>query len=161
MIGRLLPGHIDNTCSGHPLAAWILGAVVFFKGAMGLNSIFNGEKVARSADGIPLDAFTPAGAQAVLSFLGLWGWSLFLFSLLGALVLLRYRAMIPLMFALLLLEQLGRKLILQVMPIVGAGAPSGSAINLVLTAAMVLGLALSLWRRVPPGAPTQAQRGVQ
>jgi len=53
--------------------------------------------------------------------------------------------LIPLMFALLLLENLSRKLILQVMPIPRTGTPPGFFVNLVLLALMVVGLALSLW----------------
>jgi hypothetical protein len=68
-------------------------------------------------------------------------------SLLGILVMVRYRALLPFMFVLLLLEHLGSRLILQVMPIARIGAPPGSAINLVLLAVMILGLALALWKQ--------------
>lgn len=63
------------------------------------------------------------------------------------LVLARYRAMIPFMFALLLLEHLGRRLIFWVMPIARTGTPPGFYVNLILTALLVVGLALSLWSR--------------
>jgi len=68
-------------------------------------------------------------------------------SLLGISVLLQYRAMIPLMFALLLLHQLGARLVLLFVPIVRAGTPPGFYVNLVLLAVMIVGLALSLWSR--------------
>ena len=55
--------------------------------------------------------------------------------------------MIPFMFVLFLLEQLSRKLILQLLPIVRAGRPPASAVNLVVLGLMIVGLALSLWRR--------------
>jgi hypothetical protein len=32
-----------------------------------------GYSAAKSADGIPLDTFTPAGAQAVVSLFAVWG----------------------------------------------------------------------------------------
>jgi hypothetical protein len=48
------------------------------------------------------------------------------------------------MFALLLLEHLGRTLILQVLPMPRTGTPPASTINLVLLALMVIGLALSM-----------------
>jgi hypothetical protein len=53
------------------------------------------------------------------------------------LALVRYRAMIPLMFALLVLEYLSRGLILQFLPIVRSGTPPGSVVNLALLAAPV------------------------
>jgi hypothetical protein len=55
--------------------------------------------------------------------------------------------MIPFMFALLVLEYLSRRLILYVMPIVRTGTPPGTIVNLVLLALMIVGLALSRWRR--------------
>jgi len=100
--------------------------------------------VARSADGIPLDTFTPAGAQAVISIFALLGLSQFMICLLGVAVLARYRALVPFMFALLLLEFLSRRVILLVLPIVRTGTPPGFFVNLVLLALMVVGLALSL-----------------
>jgi hypothetical protein len=55
--------------------------------------------------------------------------------------------MVPFMFAFLLLEHLGRKLILQILPIVRTGTSPGFAVNLVLLAVMIVGLTLSLWSR--------------
>jgi hypothetical protein len=64
--------------------------------------------------------------------------------LLGILVLVRYRALIPLMFALFLLEYLGVTLILRFIPINGTGIPIGSYVNLALVAVALVGLVLSL-----------------
>lgn len=144
MLNQLLPRQIDNTYHGYKFALWLFGLVVFMKVSISLNSIFNGRLVASSADGIPLDTFTPAGAQAVVSLFAAWGLSQFIICLLCVLVLARYRALIPLMFALLLLEHLSRRLIFYVMPIVRTGTPPGFFVNLALLALMVVGLALSL-----------------
>jgi hypothetical protein len=146
-LNALLPRSIDNNYSGRKAALWLLAILVLVKGAMGANSIFNGDAVATSADGIPLDTFTPAGARTVITFLALWGWSLLLFSLLGVLALVRYRALVPLVFLLLLLEQLGRKWILLAMPIAQVGAPPAFGINVVILTVMVIGLALSMWSK--------------
>lgn len=146
MINRFFPQRIDNTYRGYKLALWLLVLLVVMKGAMGLNCIFNGHLVAASADGIPLETFTPSGARAVVSLFALWGLSQVIFSLSGLLVLIRYHAMIPFMFALFLLEHLSRKLILQFMPIARTGNPPGTLINLVLLAMMIVGLVLSLWK---------------
>jgi hypothetical protein len=151
-LNALFPRSIDNNYSGRKAALWLLAILVFVKGAMGVNSIFNGDAVATTADSIPLESFSPAGASAVLAFLALWGWSLLLFSLLGVLALVRYRALVPLVFLLLLLEQLGRKWILLAMPIAKAGPSPAFCINTLLMAAMVVGLALSLWSKHKPSA---------
>jgi hypothetical protein len=145
---RLLPLRIENTYRGYKLAPWLFGLLLFMKSAMSLNSIFNGYAVATSADGIPLDSFTPAGARTVVSLFALLGLSHFMLCLLGIVVLIRYRRMIPLMFALLLVEHLSRKLIQQFLPIARIGVPPGYFVNLVLLGVMIAGLALSLGSRV-------------
>jgi hypothetical protein len=101
--------------------------------------------VATSADGIPLETFTPAGADAFVSAFALLGLSLVMISLLGAVVLFRYRSLAPLFFALLLLSHLGGRLILYLMPIARSGTPPGMFVNLVQLTLIVAGLALSLW----------------
>jgi hypothetical protein len=131
MFNQLLPQRIDNTYRGYRLALWLFGLLLFLRVAVSLNSIVNGSTIARSADGIPLETFTPAGAQTVVSLFALLAFSRLVFSLLGILALARYRAMVPLILALLLLEHFGRTLILQVLPIPRAGTPPGSIINLV------------------------------
>jgi hypothetical protein len=147
IFNQLLPARVDNRYRGYKLALWLFGVVMFMKIAMSLNSIFNGYTVATSADGIPLDTFTSAGAQTVLSLFALLGLSQFLFCLLGILVLVRYRSLIPFMYALLLLEYLSRRLIIHFIPVVRTGTPPGLYVNLALLAVMIVGLALSLRSR--------------
>ena len=144
MLNQLLPRHVDNTYRGYTLALWLFAAVVIMKLGIGLNSIFNGRLVASSADGIPLDTFSPAASQAVVSLFAILGLAQLMICLLCTVVLARYRAIIPFMFAVLLLEHLGRRLIFLAMPIVRSGTPPGSFVNLVLLALMTVGLALSL-----------------
>lgn len=145
MFNQLLPQRIDNVHSGHKLALWLFALLVLLKVMMSLNSILNGNFVASSADGIPLNTFTPDGAQAVTSLYAIWGLGQLTICLLCIVVLVRYRALIPFMFALILLEHLIRRLILQVMPIVKTGTSPGFSINIVLLALMIVGLVFSLW----------------
>jgi len=63
--------------------------------------------------------------------------------------------MVPLLFLLLLLEFLGRRLTLLFLPVVRTGTPPGLIMNLVLVALMIAGLALSLRRR--EGVAAQGQ----
>lgn len=144
MINQLLPRSIDNTYRGHKVALWLFGFIVLMKVAMSLNSIFNGYSVASSADGVPLDRYPSAAAQTIVALFAVFGLAHFVICVLCILVLVRYRRVIPFMFALLLIEQLSRRLILQLLPIVRTGRPPASAINLVLLALMVIGLTLSL-----------------
>ena len=147
MFNQLFPERIDNSYRGQKLALWLFGLVAFMKTGIGLSSIFNGRNAAIAADGIPLDTFTPAGAQAFVSVLAAWGLAQAMVGLLCILVLLRYRAMVPCMFSFLLLEHLCRRLIFFVLPIARTGVPPGFIISLALIALMVVGLVLSLWKQ--------------
>ena len=147
MIDQLLPERIDNTYRGHRIALWLFALLLFMKVAMSVNSIFNAYSVATSADGIPLDTYTPAAARTIVSLFALLGLSHLVICMLCILVLIRYRSVIPFMFSLLLLEHLSRKLILHFMPIIRTGTPPGFYVNLVLLAVMLAGLALSLRSR--------------
>ena len=147
MTSPLLPRRADNEYGGRKVALWIFGIVVFVKLAMGLNTAFNGRSVASSADGIPLDTYPPAAAQAFVTVFALLGVAHVVIALLCVLVLVRYRALVPLMFAFLLLEHLSKRLVVRMLPIERVGAPPASVINLALLTLIVVGLALSLWSR--------------
>jgi putative exporter of polyketide antibiotics len=147
MLNPLFPQRVDNAYRGYTLALWLFALVVLLNVLINTMSIFNGYSVTRSADGVPLDTFAPAAARTVVSVVALLGLSNLMVCLLGVLVLVRYRTLIPMMFALLLLEYLGRRLILHFLPIPRTGTPPGSAVNLALLAVMIAGLALSLLGR--------------
>lgn len=150
MLSQLFPDRLDNSYRGYKLALVILGLLALVRIAIGLASIFNGYLAASSADGIPLDTFPPAATQTILSLFAMLGLSRLLLGLLCILVLIRYRAMVPLMFAVLLVEQLGRQAIVYFLPIPRVGAPPVSVIHLTLLALMVVGLGLSLLTRKSP-----------
>jgi hypothetical protein len=73
IIDRVLPRQIDNSYRGHKVAPWLFALVVLMKTSIGLGTIFNGRNAATSADGIALDTFTTAGAQAFLAMFAAWG----------------------------------------------------------------------------------------
>ena len=147
MFDQILPRQVDNTYRGHRLALWLFGVLAFMKTSIGLGTIFNGRYAAASADGIPLDSFGPAGAQAFVSIFAAWGLAQATLGLLCIVVLVRYRALVPFMYALLLLEHLCRKLIFAVMPIERTADAPGYVINLALVGLMIVGFALSLRNR--------------
>ena len=147
MLDTLLPRTADNAYRGRPIALWLLGVLAIAKAGIALATIFNGYHAAAVADGIPLHEFAPAGAQAVVALFGLWGVGHLALCALLIVVLVRYRALVPFMFTLLLLEYLGRKLVLVFLPIVSASATRGGLVNLVLLGITIVGLALSVWRR--------------
>ena len=147
MFNQLLPQRIDNTYRGHKLALWLFAVVVAMKILQSLLVIFIGDFVVRSADGVPLETFTPAAAQSVVALFALSGLSRLIVSVLCVLALVRYRSLITFMFALLALDYLARQLILHFVPLVSTGTPPGPVVNLILFSLTIVGLALSLWSR--------------
>lgn len=143
----LLPRSIDNNYRGSTVAIWLFVPLIVMKIAIAIGCIFNGRNAAQSADGIPLDTFGAAAAQAVVSMFAAWGLSQVIIGAIAVLVLIRYRAMLPFMFTLLLFEHVARKLIFYMLPVVKNGTPPGFYINAALFAAEIAGLTLSLWPR--------------
>lgn len=146
LLGRLLPRDEARGGIRGPAVA-ILWLLVAIKLAMGTNSMLRPAHVASDVDGIPLAAYGPEAAQAVVAFFALWGFGQVLLGAIGAVVLMRYRPLVAAVFALYLLELVGRRAILQLHPIGDGGWPAWStplAINLALFAITALGLGLAL-----------------
>ena len=150
MFANPFPAQLDNAYRGRALALWLLGLIAVMKLAMGVNCMIQPRFVAAGVDHIPLDSYDPAAAQTVIVFFAVWGLGQALLGLLAVLALVRYRTMVPIVFLLLLLEQVGRKLLFQLHPMATPGAGGLSAamlINLGFLLALILGLVLSLWVR--------------
>lgn len=147
MLGQLLPARFDNAYLGSRIAPWLLGLVVTVKLLQGVVSIFLGASVASSADGIPLDTYTPAAMQTIVAMFALLGAARMPFYAICALALAKYRSAIPLMLGLFVLDYVVRTLVLYYRPIERTGTAGGLVVNQVLFALMVIGLVLSLRRR--------------
>jgi len=168
MLERLFPKQIDNRYQGYPFAIWVLASLVLIKFMMGLNVSglnpwIDNRFIAQSVDRFPLDTYSAETASVVMFLFASWGLALFALTLLGVVVLIRYRAMIPLVYLLLAIEQFGRKAIATLHPIVRAeqadGLSSAALINWTLMAALAIGFILSLVsprRRAPTNAAAEA-----
>lgn len=151
MPNRLFPRQADNRFGGHRAALWLLGLYVVIKLAMSFNSIFLAARVAGGADGIQLDSFGPVAAREVLTLFSLTGLGQLALASVALTILLRYRALVPFIFLVLLGEALARRLIVQGYAAARADAGAvGFYINVGLLALLVAGLVLSLLRT--PGA---------
>ncbi len=157
MLARIFPKQIDNAYRGHWLAIWLLVPIVLLRLVIGFNSMVLTRMVATGADGIPLDSFGIAGAQAVIALFALLGLNGLLLALLGIVVLIRYRAMIALFYLLLLLQQLGSRALGLLHPIAKSGAQTGSALVLGILAVTVIGFVLSLLGKSNSSATTPAE----
>ena len=154
---RILP-RSDGRFQGRRPALWLLGAVVALKLLMGVNSIIDAAGVAEGADGFPLASYGADGARAVVMLFAMVALGQVVLGVVGLAVLVRYRALVPLMFALLLAEHAARRAIAASYAIARAGdGASASAFNLGLTAVLIAGLLLSLWPR--QSGPGEARPG--
>jgi hypothetical protein len=158
MFDTLLPRQLDGAYRGHKLAPWLLIVIVSVKIAQSLAVLFAAYEVVSSAEGLPLDTYSPGAAQAVVFAFAGWKVERLLIALLCLLVLDRYRAMIPLMFAMFLLQDSGRRLVAHFFPMTTIGTAPVLIVNLVLLGLAVVGLLLSLWKQDARRNENAAQR---
>lgn len=158
VLSRLLPQQADNRFEGLRAALWLLGLLIFLKLAMSLNSIFNTRFVAAGADGIPLDSYGPAGAREVLLLFALVALGQLALNLIALVALVRYRALVPLVYLVLLAEQIARRAIAQSYAAPGARLTDIAwYVNYGLIALTALGLVLSLVPRTPSARHGESQ----
>ena len=138
----LLPATADNTIRGSKLPYYILILVAGIGTVRSLIHIFAPDGGAGSIAGMDL---TVSGAAEVIFAFALWGSAQLIYALLQWVVILRYRALVPLMWGLQLLETLGRMLVGRLKPVTFAYTPPGAYQNYLYLALSILMLALALW----------------
>ncbi len=144
---RILPQQIVNAYKGQKLALWLFGFVLLIKIVQSTVILISGGSVVKGADGIPLDTYSPEAAHTIVALFALTSLYRLVICLLGVIALVKYRSMIPFMFAVLIIEYLARQLILYFYPLGSVGSPPGPMVNLVLFLISVIGFALSIWTR--------------
>jgi hypothetical protein len=157
MLTRLFPKHIDNDYRGHVLAIWLLVPLVLIKFLQGANiagllGTGKSRQVLEGVDNVPVGTFPVEAASQIVFLFAAWGLGIFILSLLGLVVLLRYRAMIPLMYLLLVIEQVGRHALATIhldRPFVSLAASPATLINWGFLVALAIGFLCSLWDRRP------------
>jgi hypothetical protein len=153
MFQRLFPRQLDNDYQGHVLAIWLFVPVVLLKTLMGfnvagLNPWISSRSVLQRADAVPVDVYPADAASHVVFTFAAWGLCLFVLALLAWVVIIRYRAMLPLMILALSTEQVGRMALSQMtLPhhaMAQSGIPISTLINWGLAALLLLALVFSL-----------------
>lgn len=150
MLNKIFPKQYDNEYRGHKLALLLLAIITAFNLMMFYQTVFNTYYAATSADGIPLDSYSPEAAQRVMAIFALLGNVHFVFITLAVLALVRYRSMVSLVFLLQIWEYVTRTAINNHFfgtPWLHLPADLASGIVQSLFYAMIIGLALSLWHR--------------
>lgn len=152
MLTRLFPKQIDNDYRGPVVAIWLLVPLALLKLVQGANvaGFFgpgNSRQILETADRVPLGTFPAEAASRLVFSFATWGLGIFLLGLLAVIVLLRYRAMIPLTYLLLLIEQLGRKAQAMIhldRPFLSLTASAANLINWAFLLVIVVGFLSSL-----------------
>jgi hypothetical protein len=152
MFARLFPRAFDNAYRGYWLAVWVLAAVSLVKTLQGINSMIMTRRVMIDADGIPLDSFAPAAAHEAMSIFALLGLNLLILPALSLVALIRYRAMIPFLYLMMIAVQLGSRLLNLLNDSTNLHAV-GFFINMGLLALTVIGFMLSLAPRRDANPP--------
>jgi hypothetical protein len=147
MFGRLFPKTLDNAYRGHWLALVILGLLLFLRLMQTGLGLVDPVSVIRGPDGILFDTFN-APAQAAFAYVfRLLCFLNVLVCLIGLLALLRYRAMVPLVFLILLALLAGQKAIALLYPIPRAPEAFGGMIILIMAVVTLFGFVVSLLDR--------------
>ncbi len=149
LLNRLFPRRLDNGYTGSKIALWLFAFVITIRAVQSVMIIVNGYSTAQAADGIPLETYPAAASQTIVAIFAVSSLNRLIISLIGAVVLLRYRRAVPLMFVALGLTYVGSQLITWFIPLVRVGRPPGVVMNLVLFGLTILGFVLSLWKRRP------------
>jgi hypothetical protein len=138
----LLPAKADNAIHGSkwPYYLLILTAIVWT--VRSCIHIFSADGGAGSIAGMDLAV---TGANEVIFAFALWGAEQLIYTLLQWIVILRYRSLIPLMWAVQLLETSGRILVGRLKPVSFAHTPPGAYGNYVFIILSILMLILALW----------------
>lgn len=99
-----------------------------------------------------------AGGTNIIAMFGQWGASQLVLALVYWLVILRYRALTPLMLATVVMEQSLRLGMGQVKPLETAAPPPGAVGSELVLPLALLALAWSLWPSIPAGPEQVAQQ---
>lgn len=144
MLERLFPARVDNVYRGHRLALWLLWPAIAGTLWRSQHHIFAADGGAQSIATMPLDAYPPGARANIIALFGQWGLSQLLLGLLMLLVALRWRALVPLMWLILVLEYGGRQLVGMAKPLATLHTAPGAAGNLPLLFIALVMLALAL-----------------
>ena len=144
MLSRLLPSRLDNDFRGYKAAIWIFALITVMKLALGIVHIFSADGGAQTMSHIPLDSYSAGAAQNVVGLFARLGLEQLLLGSLFVVVLLRYRALIPLIFLLAVVAQAGAFALAACKPLSLTVSSGAAPMHLVLSGLYIAGLALSL-----------------
>lgn len=154
---RIFPDTLDNRFSGHKISLYVFYLLTALTLWRSQHHLFAADGGAQSIATIPLDTFTEAGAQAVIGVFGLWGLSQLIIGIIYLIVSLKYRAMIPMMYLLMMAEYIVRATYFPVfkqIPTTGTAPGAAGNVPLVIISAVMLAFSI-----IEPLNKTTGERG--
>jgi hypothetical protein len=142
IIEIILPKTIDNSIQGSKIPFFVFAMYAILSTVRSCIHVFSADGGAGSIAGLDL---TVSGADGIVFAFALWGSSQLLFAIIQLIVVLRYRALIPLMYLMLVLEILLRQLVGFMKPVTFAHTPPGAIGNQLVLPLAVIMLILSVW----------------
>ena len=147
MLNRILPERIDNRYRGHRVALWLFVLVTLQKLGLSLAHLFKDDGGAQSVSTIPLDSYPAGAAQNIIALFARMGLEQLLLVAVFVVVLVRYRALIPLMYVVVVVHYFASRGVGLMKPLVLAGTSGARTPALVIAVISVIGLVLSLTGR--------------
>jgi hypothetical protein len=138
----LLPEKIDNHLHGSQIPLYVFTIYAGISTVRSCIHLLAPDGGAGSIAGMDLNV---AGASGIVFAFALWGSAQLLLAFLQLLVVIRYRALVPLMYLLLAVEILLRMLVGATKPVTFAHTPPGAIGNYILLPLALLMLTWSLW----------------
>jgi hypothetical protein len=142
LISLLLPPRIDNIIRGSRIPWIVFTLLAIVSTARSCIHLLSPDGGAGSIAGMDLSV---AGANGIIFAFALWGSSQVLFALVQIAVVVRYRALVPMMYVMLILETLLRELVGKMKPVTFAHTPPGAIGNQLILPLAIVMLGLALW----------------
>ncbi|HXV73761.1 MAG TPA: hypothetical protein VD713_03430 [Sphingomonadales bacterium] len=144
MLSRVFPAAVDNRYRALKPGLWLFALIALQKTALGLFHMFSADGGAQSVSTIPLDTYGAGAAQNVVAMFARLGLEQFLLGVLFLVALIRYRSLVPLMYAVALLHFAALQGIAALKPLALAGVSGAATMAYVIAGLTALGLILSL-----------------
>ena len=148
MLSRIFPKEIDNNYRGYQLAIWLLVLFLLVRTfasvtQIGLNPLWSTSEVLQSVEGVPLNTFNSKAAKAAIVLFGWWGATNLMLNVLGFIAVVRYRAMIPLVYLLIVGSHIGQVALADTALIVGM-LGAGASRPIIGVGVLLIGFGMSL-----------------
>lgn len=149
---RTFPTRFDNHFPGRPIAFYAFVLIAVVTTMRSLIHLAAPDGGAQSIATIPLASYSTGAAGTVIGIFSLWGLSQTIIAALYWLAILRYRALIPLFYLLLVVEYAGRMAIGHARVVETVSTAPGSVINLplVVVCSALYALSVSGAQATPP-----------